>query len=258
MGKCTCSSPFNIVALISCDTSRIRLPSGLLILLRRLHRVRCCINPPTSNDKISPPSNRRLRRLILLPQFIPLGRKIHSRRKNNKILLLRSNAILRRHLPERPRRHKSQHKALEFPRVVHRCLGIFTRSQRSLRGHLSQNQQATFGAVGEVRGGGGLRERVYDALTGEDAAVDDVRPFGDAEGAAVVLLLNGVADVDELAVFEDEEVVLFCKGLEPGDRFLAEVGEDVDVRFYHGDVRAQACESITGQFRFALHRVALS
>lgn len=50
-----------------------------------------------------------------------------------------------------------------------------------------------------------------------------MRPFGDAEGAAVVLLLNGVTDVDELAVFENEEVVLFCEVLETGDRFLAEV-----------------------------------
>lgn len=32
-------------------------------------------------------------------------------------------------------------------------------------------------------------------------------PFGDTEGAVVVLFLDSVADVDEFAVFEDEEVV---------------------------------------------------
>jgi hypothetical protein len=30
-----------------------------------------------------------------------------------------------------------------------------------------------------------------------------VGPFGDTQGTAVVLLLHGVADVDEFAVFED-------------------------------------------------------
>lgn len=64
-------------------------------------------------------------------------------------------------------------------------------------------------------------------------------PFGDAEGAVVVLLLNCVADVDEFAVFEDEEVVLFGEGFEAGNCFFTEVGEDVDVGFDHGDVGAQ-------------------
>jgi hypothetical protein len=66
-----------------------------------------------------------------------------------------------------------------------------------------------------------------------------VGPFGDAEGAVVVLLLDCVADVDEFAVFEDEEVVFLGEGLEAGDCFFAEVGEDVDVGFDYGDVGAQ-------------------
>lgn len=58
----------------------------------------------------------------------------------------------------------------------------------------------------------------------------------------MVLLLDGVADVDELAVFEDKEVVLVGEGLEAGDGLFAEVGEDVDVGFDDGDVGAEACE----------------
>lgn len=69
-----------------------------------------------------------------------------------------------------------------------------------------------------------MGEGFDDAFAWEDAAVDDVGPFGDAEGAAVVLLLDCVADVDEFAVFEDEEVVFLGEGLEAGDCFGAEVG----------------------------------
>ena len=70
--------------------------------------------------------------------------------------------------------------------------------------------------------------------------MDEVGPFGDAEGAAVVLFLDGVADVDEFAVFEDQEVVFLREGLESRDGFFAEVREDVDVGFDDGDVRTEA------------------
>jgi hypothetical protein len=43
--------------------------------------------------------------------------------------------------------------------------------------------------------------------------------------------LHCVADVDEFAVFEDEEVVLLGEGGERGEGFGGEVGEDVDVGF---------------------------
>lgn len=76
-----------------------------------------------------------------------------------------------------------------------------------------------------------------------------MRPFGDAQGAAVVLLLDGVADVDEFAVFEDEEVVFCGERFQACDCFGAEVGEDVDVGFYYGDVRAEACSSGSISYR---------
>jgi hypothetical protein len=46
-----------------------------------------------------------------------------------------------------------------------------------------------------------------------------VGPFGDAQGAAVVLLLHCVTDVDEFAIFEDEEVVLLGESGERGEGF---------------------------------------
>lgn len=92
----------------------------------------------------------------------------------------------------------------------------------------------------EVRGLGGLREGLYDAFAGENGTVDDVCPFGDAECTAVVLFLDRVTDVDKFAVFKDEEVVLRSEGLEAGDCFAAEIGENVDVGFDDGDVGAEA------------------
>lgn len=57
----------------------------------------------------------------------------------------------------------------------------------------------------------------------------------------MVLLLDCVADVDEFAVFEDQEVVLCCERLEAGKCGGGEIFEDVDVCFEDGDVGAQAC-----------------
>lgn len=68
--------------------------------------------------------------------------------------------------------------------------------------------------------------------------VCDVRPLRDAVDAAAVLVRDGVADVGEFAVFEDEEVVGFGEGGEGageggdggvGGRGVE--GEDVDVGF---------------------------
>lgn len=127
-------------------------------------------------------------------------------------------------------------------RIVHRGRGIRTGGEGALGGHLGEDEEAAVASVREVRGLGGLGEGFDDAFTGQDGAVDDVGPFGDAEGAVVVLLLDCVADVDEFAVFEDEEVVFGGEGFEAGNGFFAEVGEDVDVGFDYGNIGAQACK----------------
>ena len=64
-------------------------------------------------------------------------------------------------------------------------------------------------------------------------------PFGDPQSAAMVLLLDCVADINKFAIFEDEEVVLGCEGIETGNSFVAEVGEDINVCFDHCNVRAK-------------------
>jgi hypothetical protein len=57
----------------------------------------------------------------------------------------------------------------------------------------------------------------------------------------VVLFLDCVANINEFAVFKDEEVMFFGECAEAGRGFVAEVGEDVDVGFEDGDVGAELC-----------------
>lgn len=73
--------------------------------------------------------------------------------------------------------------------------------------------------------------------------VCDVRPGRDAVDAAAVLVRDGGADVGELAVLEDEEVVLCGEGAERrrevGDGGGRGECDDVDVRFYEADLGAE-------------------
>jgi hypothetical protein len=226
--------------LLRTDTGQIRLPSLLLVLLGSLDRVRRRVNTTTRDNKVRTATDSRLRRLILLTELIALGREVDARSKNDKVLTLRGRNS-RVDLAEGTGRHKAQHEAGVLPGDVDGGGGVGACRERALGGHLGEDEETAFGAVREGGVLGCLGEGFDDAFTGEDGAVDDVGPFGDAEGAVVVLLLNGVADVDEFAVFKDEEVVLCGEGVESVDCRLAEVGKDVDVRFDHRDVGAQAC-----------------
>lgn len=89
--------------------------------------------------------------------------------------------------------------------------------------------------------GCGLGQSLDDALAGENAAVDNVSPFGDSQSTAVVLLLDGVADIDEFAVLEDQKVVLLSQNIQALDSVDAEIGEDIDVCLDDGDVRTEIC-----------------
>lgn len=69
-----------------------------------------------------------------------------------------------------------------------------------------------------------MGESLDDTLTGEDGAIDNVGPLRYPESSTMVLLLDGVTDIDELAVLEDEEVVLLRERRQAGDGLFAEVG----------------------------------
>jgi hypothetical protein len=87
----------------------------------------------------------------------------------------------------------------------------------------------------------GLGQSLDDALAGENAAVDNVGPFGDPQSTAMVLLLDGVADIDEFAVLEDQKVVLLSQHIQAIDSVDAEIGEDIDVCLDDGDVGTEIC-----------------
>jgi hypothetical protein len=89
--------------------------------------------------------------------------------------------------------------------------------------------------------GCGLRQSLDDALAGENAAVDNVGPFGDPQSTTVVLLLDGVANIDEFPVLEDQKVVLLSQHIQAIDSVDAEIGEDIDVCLDDGDVGAEIC-----------------
>ena len=90
-------------------------------------------------------------------------------------------------------------------------------------------------------------EAVDDAFAGEGVGVDDVCPGDDGVDPGRVLVLHGVSDVCELAVFEDEEVVdggeAGERGGEGGDCVGARGGEseDVDVGFDEADFGGEFC-----------------
>lgn len=82
-----------------------------------------------------------------------------------------------------------------------------------------------------------------DPFAGDGVRVGDVCPGCDAVDAAAVLVLHCAADVGELAVLEDEEVVLRREGLEGcgegGDGVWGCEGDYVDVGFDEADFGAE-------------------
>lgn len=194
-------------ALLRAHAGQIRLPSLLLVLLSSLNRVRSGIDTTTRDNEVGTAANSRLRCLVLLTELIALRREVDTSGEDDEVLAL-GGRLSRLDLTQRAGGDKAQNKAGVLARDVNGGGGVGACCEGSLGGHLGEDEEAALGAVGEVSGLGGLCEGLDDALARKDGAVDYVGPFRDAEGAVVVLFLDCVADVDEFAVFEDEEVVL--------------------------------------------------
>lgn len=218
--------------------SQIGFPSLLLVLLGSLDGIGGSVDTTSCNDKVRTAANGRLWRLVLLAKLVSLGGEVDTGGENDKVLVVRSGNA-GGDLGQSPGGNETEHEAWVLARVVHGGRGVGASGEGALGGHLGQDQQAALGAVGEVIGLGGLRQGFNDTLAGENAAVDNMGPFRDLQGAVVVLLLHGVANVDELAVFEDEEVVLRGQGIQTANGLGTKVGENIDMGLDDGDIRTE-------------------
>lgn len=214
----------------------IRLPAGAPILLRLFDRILRLDNPPPDNNDIAPPLTHDIvRGIILLPQAIAAPPQRNPRAHHDEVLPLRS--ALNRTL-----RNKADHKVRIPPRHRDRLCQVFAAAEIALAAHLAQHQQAAVRA--RVFGRDGAQS-LDDALAGHGVRIRDVCPGGDAVDATAVLVLHGAADVGELAVLEDEEVVARGEGLEGvgegGDGVGGREGDYVDVGFDEAEFGAEVC-----------------
>lgn len=191
------------------DTGLVCLPPLLLVLLHSFDRVLRRIDTATRDNEVRSAADSRLRGLVLLTELIALGRQVHSGGEDNEILVLcGGNSCI--DFAQRAGRHKTQHEFGVLASDIDRGGSVRAGREGALGCHFSEDKEPTLGTVLEGGVLSCLSQGLDDAFTGEDGAVDDVGPFRDAESALVVLLLDGVANVDEFAVFEDKEVVLSC------------------------------------------------
>ena len=117
-----------------------------------------------------------------------------------------------------------------FRHLCHR-LSVRALRQRALAGHFRQQQQPPALWLSDHP------QPVDDAWTRHQMRVCDMAPFCDFVDAPAILAHDCVADVRELPVLENEEVVLLCQRLQPLGHAFVPLVEHVDVRLQHADVR---------------------
>lgn len=222
------------------DTGQVRLPPLLLVLFRSLNGIRSRVDTTAGNNKVRTTADCRLGSLILLAQLVTLRREVHTGSEDDKVFIL-VGTHTGGNVGQSAGGNEAQHETLVFACVVDGGRGVITRSEGALGGHFGENEETAVRTVGEVGGLGSLGQSLDNTLSGKNGTVDNVRPFGDAECTAVVLLLYSVANVDKFAVLKDEEVVLLSEGLEAIDGLGTKVGEDVNMGFDNGNVGTEAC-----------------
>ena len=91
----------------------------------------------------------------------------------------------------------------------------------------------------------GLCQGLNNAVSTQYTEVNNVSPFGDSQCSVVVLLLDSVANIDELSVFKDHEIVFKSQRLQSLDGIIAKIPHHVDMCLEDGDVQSDICRSIS-------------
>lgn len=229
------SSP-NRASSAAANSLQICVPPLVPVPLGRGNRISSRVDATPGNNKVGAPANRLRGSLVLLAELVPPTLQINPRGEDDKVLV--GPGIPGLHLCQGTRGHEAKRGLGVAARQTDALARVRPRRQASLGRHLREEQEAALATEREARIRDGLRESVDDAVAAEDAEVHNVGPLGNAEGSVVVLLLDRVANVDELAVFEYHKVVLLGQRLETLDRGIAKVSHDIDVCLEHGDVRA--------------------
>jgi hypothetical protein len=214
----------------------ISSPTIIAVFLGGFDRILSGIDTTTCNDKVCSLLNSAGRGFVLLTEGVTRGSKINPRCKNDKILII---GFILDFIIERAESHKPHDSFRIAARQVNRQSSVVSSSETALGRHLSQDEEASLTAIGEGRISKNLSQGIDDAVAWKDAEVYDVGPLGDAQRAAVILLLDGAANVHEFTVFEDEEIVLLCKCRKAMNGFFAEVGDNIDMSLEDSDVRAE-------------------
>lgn len=211
----------------------IRLPGGLPILLGLLDRILRFNNAPSDNNHITARVlHEVLRRAILLSQRIAAAAQSHSRAHDDEVLVVAAVA-------HRALRNKANDEIAMGASHRDGFRAVLPPTETAGAAHLREHQEpAVVGLLARD-----VAQPADDALAGHGVRVRDVCPGRNVVDAGAVLQLHGAADVGELAVLKDEEVVADGeggeRGGEGGNGGRCGEGDDVDVCFDEAELRAE-------------------
>ena len=169
---------------MSTRRSRVRaaplicLPARGLVLLDGGDRIGSSVDASPGDEKIRAAGHGTRGRLILLAESITFARDIDAGGEDDKVFVVGRGGFVRgvaRKLLGRDEPHDGPR---VFPGNLDRRASVVAYGQGALGGHLGEDKDGAI--VSNAAVVDGLVERLDDALAGEDAGVDDVRPFGDA------------------------------------------------------------------------------
>lgn len=205
------------------DTFQVSLPSLTAILLCRMQRISRRIYPSASDDEVGSSPDRSCWCLILLAKIIILASKIDARSEHQKVLRIGTLSCgnVSERLVSNPAHHRIEVGSGQFNALR----GVITSCETSLRAHFGKKDESSLARVREFWCLDDSRQCIHNTVPAKNTEIDNVSEFRYLQRSTVVLLLNRAADVYQLAIFEDEEVVLLSKSIESVHCALVEIFE---------------------------------